>query len=104
MVTPQTGKICENGNLFLPLLLIILLINVNLGSKWTKMENRLTQHTWSVRTVLSVFVYIYTVWSVSVLAQRDTNPTDRWAGWRSLVRTDIHRCSANKVHLHVLLE
>lgn len=68
------------------------------------MENSRAQHTRSACTVLSVFVYVYTGWWVSVLAQRDTNPTDRWAQWRSLVRTDISRCSANKVHLHLLLE
>lgn len=85
---------------FLTLLLIILLICES-GLKVDKDGKQAGKH---VCTILSVFVYIYTVWSVSVLAQRDTNPTDRWAGWRSLVRTDIPRCLANKMHLHVLLE
>lgn len=84
MVTPLSSPRIAVCSFTTTVIWILTLLLVESGVKLDKerfpSEGKQASSTRAPYLLSSVFVYISTVWPASVLAQRNTEPADRWAG------------------------
>lgn len=84
MVTPPSSPRIAVCWFTTTVIWILTLLLVESGVKLDKdrfpSEGKQANSTCAPYLLSSVFVYVSTVWPVSVLAQRNSEPTDRWAG------------------------